>query len=257
MPPAHPPAVICLPTYNERENLPLLVAEVRALLPDVDILVIDDNSPDGTGAIADGLAAADPRVHVLHRPGKQGLGRAYLAGFRWALARDYALIFEMDCDFSHPPRFLPQFLAKAQTCDLVLGSRYIPGGGTVDWDWRRRLISRGGNTYAQLILGLPYRDLTGGFKCFHRRVLQALPLDEIVSNGYVFQIELTWRAVLAGFSVGEVPIQFPDRTRGQSKMSGSIVREAVVNVWKLRIAKARLARQAGEARPAAGWGGDK
>ncbi|MBM4342022.1 MAG: polyprenol monophosphomannose synthase [Deltaproteobacteria bacterium] len=236
----HPPAVICLPTYNERDNLPLLVAEVRATVPEVAILIIDDNSPDGTGALADELAAADPRVHVLHRPAKQGLGRAYLDGFRWALQRNYELVFEMDCDFSHPPRFLPQFLEKARTCDLVLGSRYIAGGGTEDWDWRRRLISRGGNTYARMILGLPYRDLTGGFKCFHRRVLEGLPLDEIVSNGYVFQIELTWRAVLAGFSIGEVPIRFPDRTRGQSKMSGGIVREAVVNVWKLRIDKARL-----------------
>jgi dolichol-phosphate mannosyltransferase len=239
----YPKTVICLPTYNEVENLPLLVEAVLAEVPQVHILVIDDNSPDGTGALADRLAAADPRVHVLHREQKQGLGRAYLAGFRWALQRDYELIFEMDCDFSHPVRFLPAFLEKAAHCDVVLGSRYIPGGATEDWDWRRRLISRGGNTYAQWILGLPYKDLTGGFKCFHRRVLQALPLDEIVSNGYVFQIELTWRAVLLGFSIGEVPIHFPDRTRGQSKMSGAIVREAIVHVWRLRLAKQRL-RQA-------------
>jgi len=239
--PAQPKTVICLPTYNERDNLPLLVEAIFAVVPAVHLLIIDDDSPDGTGALADGLAAADPRVHVLHRSAKEGLGRAYIAGFRWALARDYELVFEMDCDFSHPPRFLPEFLAKAETCDLVLGSRYIPGGGTEDWDWRRRLISRGGNTYARLILGLPYKDLTGGFKCFHRRVLAALPLDDIVSNGYVFQIELTWRAVIAGFSIGEVPIQFPDRTRGQSKMSGSIVREAIVNVWKLRLTRGRLA----------------
>ena len=240
MPPNSAPALICLPTYNERENLPLLVVEIFKVVPDFHILVVDDNSPDGTGALADQLAAADSRVHVLHRQRKEGLGRAYLSAFRWALQHDYPLVFEMDCDFSHPPRFLPEFVAKAATCDLVLGSRYIAGGGTQDWDWRRRLISRGGNTYAQLILGLPYRDLTGGFKCFHRKVLEALPLDDIVSNGYVFQIELTWRAVLADFSIGEVPIQFPDRTRGQSKMSGSIVHEAVVNVWKLRLAKAKL-----------------
>ncbi len=238
--------IICLPTYNEKENLPLLVEAVRQIVPQADLLVIDDNSPDGTGQIANALALADPQVHVLHRQEKQGLGRAYIAGFRWALARDYELIFEMDCDFSHPPPLLPAFLAKAQSCDVVLGSRYIPGGSTEDWDWRRRLISRGGNTYAQAILGLPFRDLTGGFKCFHRRVLETLPLDEIVSNGYVFQIEMTYRAILAGFRVGEVPIQFPDRTRGQSKMTGNIVREAIVNVWKLRLRKAQLQRQAAQ-----------
>ena len=237
-----------MPTYNERENLPLLVQAVFDVVPAVHILVIDDNSPDGTGPLADALAAADPRVFVLHRTQKQGLGRAYIAGFEWALRRDYELIFEMDCDFSHPPRFIPEFIAKAAQCDVVLGSRYILGGGTQDWDWRRRLISRGGNTYAQVILGLPYRDLTGGFKCFHRHVLATLPLHEIVSNGYVFQIELTWRAVIAGFAIGEVPIQFPDRTRGQSKMSGSIVREAVVNVWKLRFARAQMQRQGRDTR---------
>lgn len=217
-----------------------MAAAIRAEVPAVHILIIDDNSPDGTGAIADQLAAADPLIHVLHRQQKQGLGRAYVAGFHWALARDYELIFEMDCDFSHPVRFLPEFIKKAEQFDVVLGSRYIPGGATEDWDWRRRLISRGGNTYAQAILGLPFKDLTGGFKCFHRKVLETLPLDEIVSNGYVFQIEMTWRAVLQGFKIGEVAIHFPDRTRGQSKMSGSIVREAVVNVWKLRLAKAKL-----------------
>lgn len=247
-PPVHPKTVICLPTYNERENLPLMVEAIHGEVPDVHILIIDDNSPDGTGEIADQLAAGDARVHVLHREQKQGLGRAYVAGFHWALARDYQLIFEMDCDFSHPVRFLPEFLKQAEKYDVVLGSRYIPGGATDDWDWKRRLISRGGNTYAQLILGLPYKDLTGGFKCFRRKVLETLPLDEIVSNGYVFQIEMTWRAVVHGFSIGEVAIHFPDRTRGQSKMSGSIVREAVVNVWKLRLAKGTLARQAAKNR---------
>lgn len=234
------PTLICLPTYNERDNLPLLLDAVFAVVPDVHVLVIDDNSPDGTGQLADARAAIDPRVHVLHRERKEGLGRAYIAGFRWALARDYELIFEMDCDFSHQPKYLPDFLARAETCDLVLGSRYIPGGGTEDWSWQRQAISRGGNTYARLILGLPYKDLTGGFKCFHRRVLETLPLDQIVSNGYVFQIELTWRAVLAGFAIGEVPIQFPDRTRGQSKMHGAIVREAILRVWQLRKLKAGL-----------------
>lgn len=242
---SYPKTLICVPTYNELENLPLLVEAIFAVVPHVELLIIDDNSPDGTGQLADQLAAADPRVHVLHRQAKQGLGRAYIAGFKWALAHDHELIFEMDCDFSHPPRFLPEFLRKAETCDLVLGSRYIPGGGTQDWDWRRRAISKGGNTYARAILGLPYKDLTGGFKCFHRKVLEALPLDEILSNGYVFQIELTWRTVQLGFTVGEVAIQFPDRTRGQSKMDGRIVREAVVNVWKLRLAGDKMRQKRG------------
>ncbi len=238
-----PSTIICLPTYNESENLPLMLAEIHKVVPGAHILVIDDNSPDGTGHIADEWAARDRRIFALHRQQKQGLGRAYVAGFAWALQRDYELIFEMDCDFSHPPQFLPQFIQSAQTHDLVLGSRYIPGGGTQDWDWRRRLISRGGNTYAQIILGLPYKDLTGGFKCFHRRVLLALPLTEILSNGYVFQIELTWRSVLLGFSIGEVPIQFPDRTRGESKMTGSIVREAISRVWQLRLDKKSMGKK--------------
>ena len=226
--------VICLPTYNERENLERLVAAVHDVVPDVHILVIDDNSPDGTGQIADRLAAADDRVHVLHRTAKEGLGRAYIAGFQWALQRDYARVFEMDCDFSHQPRYLPVFLQMAERYDLVLGSRYIAGGGTQDWSWFRRFLSRGGNLYARTLLDLPYTDLTGGFKCFNRRVLEALPLDGIVSNGYVFQIEMTLLAVRRGFSVGEVPIQFPDRTAGESKMDQGIVVEAMRNVWKLR-----------------------
>ena len=227
--------VICLPTYNEVENLPLMTAAIHAIVPHVHILVIDDNSPDGTGALADELAAADDRVFVLHRAAKEGLGRAYIAGFQWALAREYQLIFEMDCDFSHQPKYLPAFIERAAQADLVLGSRYIRGGGTEGWTWHRRVLSQGGNTYARAILGLPYRDLTGGFKCFRRAVLEALPLDDIVSNGYVFQIELTWRAVHLGFSVGEVPIVFPDRERGESKMHGGIVFEAMANVWKLRF----------------------
>lgn len=230
-------ALICLPTYNEAENLPLLVAAIHREVPDVDLLVIDDNSPDGTGAIADGLAAADARVHVLHRAAKEGLGRAYVAGFGWALAHGYPLICEMDCDFSHQPRYLPELLAASATADVVLGSRYVPGGGTEGWAWHRRMLSRGGNTYARLVLGLPFADLTGGFKCFRRQVLAALPLDEILGGGYVFQIELTWRAVRAGFRVVEVPIVFPDRVRGDSKMRGAIVWEAVRNVWRLRLGR--------------------
>lgn len=232
--------LVCLPTYNERENLPLLVEAVHAVVPDVHLLVIDDNSPDGTGRLADELAGRDPRIHVLHRARKQGLGRAYIAGFEWALARPYELVFEMDCDFSHQPRYLPEFIQAAAQYDLVLGSRYMPGGGTDDWTWQRRLVSRAGNSYAQTLLGMPFRDLTGGFKCFHRRVLEALPLDDVVSNGYVFQIELTWRAVQLGFTIGEVPIQFPDRTRGESKMTGGIVWEAMRNVWRLRLERERM-----------------
>ncbi len=232
---SHPRAVICLPTYNEAENLPLMVRAIHEVVPSIDILVIDDGSPDGTGRIADEIASGDGRVHVLHRKAKEGLGRAYIAGFRWALERDYELIFEMDCDFSHQPRYLVDFLARAAEADVVLGSRYIPGGGTEGWSWHRRMLSRGGNTYAQFVLGLPFRDLTGGFKCFHRRVLAALPLDEILGGGYVFQIELTWRAVRMGFRVAEVPIVFPDRVRGDSKMHGAIVWEAVRNVWRLRF----------------------
>lgn len=231
----HPKALICLPTYNEAENLPLMVEAIFAEVPTLEILVIDDGSPDGTGAIADAIAERDSRVHVLHRTAKEGLGRAYIAGFRWALERDYGLVFEMDCDFSHQPKYLHDFLASAERADLVLGSRYIPGGGTEGWAWHRRMLSQGGNTYARMILGLPFRDLTGGFKCFRREVLERLPLDEIQGGGYVFQIELTWRAVQAGFRVEEVPIVFPDRVRGDSKMHGAIVLEAVKNVWRLRL----------------------
>ncbi len=229
--------VICLPTYNELENLPLMVAAIHEVVPDIHILVIDDNSPDGTGPLADEIAGGDDRVHVLHRKAKEGLGRAYIAGFKWALKRGYERIMEMDCDFSHQPRYLPDFLAASKEFDLVLGSRYIPGGGTDDWSWSRRFISKSGNTYARMILGLPYKDLTGGFKLFNRRVLETIPLDDIMAGGYVFQIELTWRAVRRGFTVGEVPIEFPDRTRGDSKMNQGIVLEAMLNVWRLRLMK--------------------
>ena len=227
--------VICLPTYNEADNLVNMLDAIATVLPDAHVLVIDDNSPDGTGAIADRKASEDNRVHVLHRTAKEGLGRAYIAGFQWALDRDYELIFQMDCDFSHQPKYLPAFIELAERKDLVLGSRYIAGGGTEGWAWHRRLLSRGGNTYARSILLLPYKDLTGGFKCWNRRVLQALPLGEIQSNGYVFQIEMTWRSLRRGFSVGEVPIVFPDRVAGESKMSGGIVTEAMKNVIKLRF----------------------
>lgn len=231
------PALIIIPTYNERENLPELVRAIFEVVPEVHLLVVDDGSPDGTGELADALAAADPRVHVMHRAGKLGLGTAYIAGFKWALARDYPLVFEMDADFSHQPKYLPEFMAKAADADVVLGCRYIAGGGTVDWGPWRKFVSRGGNLYARMILGLPFHDLTGGFKCFRREVLAAIDLDGVKSTGYAFQIELTYRAHKRGFRVAEVPIIFPDRRVGQSKMSGSIVKEAMVNVVKLRFDK--------------------
>jgi dolichol-phosphate mannosyltransferase len=227
--------LVCLPTYNEVENLRPMVAAVLASVPQVEILIVDDNSPDGTGRIADELAAADPRVHVLHRAGKEGLGRAYLAAFAWALARDYGLVLEMDCDFSHDPKYLPIMLAAAEQADLVLGSRYVEGGGTVNWGAMRKVISRGGSLYARTILGLTVRDLTGGFKCFRREVLEGIDLPTVQCTGYAFQIELTWRAVRRGFSVKEIPIVFEDRRVGHSKMSRRILLEAVRKVWSIRF----------------------
>ncbi len=238
-------AIVCLPTYEERENLQPIVRAIHAAAPRVDVLVIDDNSPDGTGRLADELAARDPRVHVLHRPGKQGLGRAYLAGFAWALERGYGLVLEMDADFSHDPRRLPALLEASRHADVVLGSRYVPGGGTVSWGLARKVISRGGSLYARKILGIPVRDLTGGFKCFRREVLEALDLPTVASTGYAFQIELTFRALKRGFRVAEVPIVFADRRVGRSKMSRRIVLEAMRNVWAMRFSEfARAARAA-------------
>jgi dolichol-phosphate mannosyltransferase len=228
-------ALICLPTYNEAENLRPMVAAVLASVPQCQILVVDDNSPDGTGRIADELAAADARVHVLHRAGKEGLGKAYLAAFAWALSRDYGLVLEMDCDFSHDPKYLPAMLAAAGQADLVLGSRYVPGGGTVNWGVARKLISRGGSLYSRLILGLSVRDLTGGFKCFRREVLEGIELPSVQCTGYAFQIELTYRAVRKGFRVAEIPIVFEDRRVGKSKMSRRILLEAVRKVWSIRF----------------------
>lgn len=230
------PALVCVPTYNERDNLEPIVRAILAADPRVDILVVDDNSPDGTGALADTLAQAEPRVQVLHREEKQGLGRAYLHAFRWALERGYAYVLEMDADFSHDPRHLPTLLdAAEQDADLVLGSRYVEGGGTVNWGRLRKLISRGGSLYARTILGLGVRDLTGGFKCFRRQVLETIDLSAIQSTGYAFQIELTYRAIKAGFRVKEVPITFEDRRVGQSKMSRKIFLEALGMVWKIRF----------------------
>ncbi len=234
-------ALVCLPTYDERENLAPVVAAIHAAAPEVDVLVIDDSSPDGTGRLADEIAARDARVHVLHREVKQGLGKAYLAGFAWALERGYGLVLEMDADFSHDPRYLPVLLARAAEADLVLGSRYVPGGGTVNWGLARRIISRGGSLYARTILGIPVRDLTGGFKCFRREVLEAIDLGSVECTGYAFQIELTYRALCRGFRVVEVPIVFADRRVGQSKMSRGIVLEAMRKVWSIRFS--RFARE--------------
>ncbi len=229
-------ALVCIPTYNERDNIGPITQAVLAADPRVDILVVDDNSPDGTGQLADELAAKEPRVRVLHREKKEGLGRAYLAAFRWALAQGYTYILEMDADFSHDPRYLPTFLDAAEGgADLVLGSRYVDGGGTVNWGVGRKLISRGGSLYARSILGVDVRDLTGGFKCFNRRVLERIDLDAVRSTGYAFQIELTYRTLRNGFTVREVPIVFEDRRVGHSKMNKKIFVEALGMVWKLRF----------------------
>ncbi|HEV2712851.1 MAG TPA: polyprenol monophosphomannose synthase [Gaiellaceae bacterium] len=231
---------ICLPTYNERENVEPMVDRLGEILgADGVVLVIDDNSPDGTGEIADRLAAERERVDVLHRPSKEGLGPAYLDGFRRALELGADLIFEMDCDFSHDPADVPRLVDAAGGADLVIGSRYVPGGGTQNWGRLRRLISRGGSLYAQLLLGVPIRDLTGGFKCYRRKVLETIELGAIDSKGYAFQIETTYRTLRAGFRVVEVPIVFVDREVGGSKMSKAIVWEAVWKVPALRLATLR------------------
>ncbi len=230
----HMPLIV-VPTYNEAENIERLLDAIHAHLPQAHVLVVDDGSPDGTGGLADARAGADARVHVLHRTEKAGLGRAYLAGFDWALARDYTHVFEMDADFSHEPAMLPVLLKRAETADLVLGSRWVAGGGTVDWPLKRQLISKGGSLYARTVLGVDVRDLTGGFKCFNRKVLEGIDLPSVGAVGYGFQIELTWRALDAGFTVAEVPIRFADRVAGESKMSPKIFAEAFTLVWKLRL----------------------
>ena len=229
-------ACVCLPTYNERDNLEPMLRALGAVLGDDDrVLVIDDNSPDGTGELADRLASELGFVDVLHRPHKEGLGPAYLAGFRRALDAGAELIVEIDCDFSHDPADVPRLVAATAEADLVLGSRYVPGGGVENWGLIRRAISAGGSIYARLVLGVPVRDLTGGFKCFRRAVLEAIPLDEVHSRGYAFQIELTYRALRKGFRVREVPIRFSDRVVGGSKMSRAIVLEAIWKVPLLRL----------------------
>ncbi len=232
---ATPTTLIIIPTYNERENLESIIAAIHTVLGTAHVLVVDDNSPDGTGDIADRLAASDERVHVLHRAGKAGLGKAYLAGFEWALQHDYERIFEMDADFSHDPKYLPAMLAATDSADMAVGSRYVAGGGTRDWGLLRKFISRGGGLYARTILGMKVQDLTAGFICYRRETLERLPLADVSSSGYVFQIELKYRVHRLGMSIVEVPIVFPDRIAGESKMSPNIAAEAITQVWNLKF----------------------
>ena len=222
--------LVIVPTYNEKENLPLIVGRIRAATPDVHILVADDNSPDGTGQIADELVAADDHVHVMHRMGKEGLGAAYLAGFAWALENNYDVVVEMDADGSHQPEELHRLLSGLENADLVLGSRYVPGGQVRNWPKSREFLSRGGNTYTRIMLGLPLRDATGGYRAFRASALRALQLDQVASQGYCFQVDLAWRASKMGLRVKEVPITFVEREIGASKMSRHIVVEAL---WRV------------------------
>jgi dolichol-phosphate mannosyltransferase len=228
--------LIVIPTFNERENVPRVVPQALAQDPRIDVLVVDDDSPDGTGELAEEMAGENPRIHALRRTGERGLGPAYIDGFRWGLEREYALLFEMDADLSHPPRHLPEFIEAVEDADLVIGSRYVDGRVTViNWPIRRLLLSYFGTQYARIVTGLPVSDATGGYNCFRRDVLEALDLDRIQSNGYAFQIELKLRTWRKGFRIGEIPIVFTERETGESKMSKKIVREAVWKVWKLRL----------------------
>jgi dolichol-phosphate mannosyltransferase len=228
-------ALVIIPTYNEKENIHSIVQLVLAQAPNLDVLVVDDNSPDGTFAIVAEMAQTQPRVHLLSRAGKLGLGTAYIAGFKWGLARDYAYLIEMDADFSHDPREIPNMLKAIQQADLVLGSRYIGGVRVVNWPLSRLFLSKGASYYVRIVAGLPIHDPTGGFKCFRRNVLKNIGLDEVRSNGYAFQIEMTFKVWMKGFRVVEIPITFSDRLAGKSKMSGHIVREALWMVWSLAL----------------------
>lgn len=228
--------LILVPTYNERENTPALVMQVRAVVPQAHILVVDDNSPDGTGKLADDIASRDSQVHVLHRPGKQGLGRAYVAAFEWGLKEGYDALIQMDADFSHDPKYLPTMISTLeQGADVAIGSRYVAGGGTLNWGPVRKIVSRGGSLYARMILGAPVRDFTGGFNGWKSEALKGLQRDGLRSDGYSFQIELKYRAFRAGFKLREFPIVFADRKVGKSKMSSRIVFEALARVWQFRF----------------------
>ncbi len=231
-------SLIIIPTYNERENVEELLRQIFALegLGNfLEVLIVDDNSPDGTGQLADTLAAADPRVHVLHRAGKMGLGSAYIAGFRYALERDYGAVFEMDADFSHNPESVPTFLRELESADLVLGSRYLHGVTVVNWPLSRLILSYSANVYCRVVTGMNIKDATGGFKCFRRQVLEAIDWDRVKSDGYGFQIEINFKALRKGFRIKEIPILFVDRRAGESKMSRKIVWEAAFMVWRLRL----------------------
>jgi dolichol-phosphate mannosyltransferase len=243
-------AVMVIPTFNEVENLADVVARVRRCVPDVDVLVVDDASPDGTGALADRLAAADRQVRVLHRSAKEGLGAAYAEAFRVALAEGYDLIGEMDADGSHQPEQLPRLLSAVADADLVVGSRWVPGGSVVNWPWHRRALSRAGNLYTRLLLGIAVRDSTAGFRVFRRQTLERIRLEEVQSLGYAFQVELVYRTLRAGLRVREVPIEFVERVRGDSKMSGSVAGESLRRItrWGLRERRHQLARARQERR---------
>lgn len=238
--------VVIIPTYNESENLPMIVGRVRAAVPEAHVLVVDDNSPDGTGRLADDLSAVDPQVHVMHRLGKGGLGAAYLAGFAWALQEGYDVVVEMDADGSHQPEQLTRLLEALRDADLVLGSRWVPGGGVENWPRSREFLSKGGSLYARTMLGVGIRDVTGGFRAFRADTLRRLDLHDVVSQGYCFQIDLAWRALQRGMRVKEVPILFVERTAGVSKMSQKIVIEAMwrVTLWGLDDKVTRLRRRA-------------
>jgi len=242
--------LVVIPTYNESENIRLITGRVRAAVPEVEILVADDNSPDGTGQIADELAAADSHIHVLHRPGKQGLGAAYIAGFGWAREHGYDAVVEMDADGSHRPEQLHLLLDALKDADAVLGSRYVKGGTVVNWPVRRLVLSRGGNVYAQLALGMPFKDATGGYRAYRMPVLEKIEVDTVASQGYCFQVELAWRTYRQGFRIAEVPITFADREHGASKMGSSIVREAFwrVTVWGTRAKLDALRKAVGGSR---------
>ncbi len=227
--------LVIIPTYNERENIEQIVAQVLEKHSSIDVLIVDDGSPDGTGEIADAMCEENSRIFVIHRRNKRGLGTAYVAGFRFAIAKKYDYIFEMDADFSHDPRYIAEFLNAIKEADLVIGSRYISGVNVINWPMSRLLLSYYANVYSRIITGLPVRDATGGFKCFRREVLEAIDLDKVQSNGYSFQIEMSFRAWRKQFRIKEIPIVFEDRRLGQSKMSKKIVREAVWMVWKLRF----------------------
>jgi dolichol-phosphate mannosyltransferase len=237
--------LVIVPTYNERENLPVITSKIRAAAPEADILVADDNSPDGTGDLADELAAADSHIRVLHRPGKQGLGAAYLAGFAWGLAEGYDILIEMDADGSHPADRLPVLIQKVREgADLAIGSRWVRGGEVVNWPRSREILSRGGNFYTRLMLSMPIHDATAGFRAFRRTTLERIDLAGVTSQGYCFQVDLGWRVVRAGLKVVEIPIVFAERELGTSKMSGSIVREALwrVTVWAAHYRKEQIGR---------------